>query len=60
MSDPEDHTLRLLQEMRADVREMREDINARLDGITHIMTLMAAHSHTLDERMTKLEEQRDG
>lgn len=56
----ENHTIRLLQEMRADVREMREDINARLDGITHIMTLMAAHSHTLDERMTKLEEQRDG
>lgn len=56
----ENHTIRLLQEMRADVREMREDINARLDGITHIMTLMAAHSHTLDERMTKLEEQRNG
>lgn len=56
----ENHTIRLLQEMREDMRGMRDDINARLDGITHIMTLMAAHSHTLDERIGKLEDQQEG
>ena len=53
---PENHTIRLLQEMRADLRKGFDDVNTRIDGLTHILTLMAAHSHTLDERIEKLEE----
>ncbi|MDO5643164.1 MAG: hypothetical protein Q4G26_12375 [Paracoccus sp. (in: a-proteobacteria)] len=57
MSDtPENHTIRLLQEMRADLRKGFDDVNTRIDGLTHILTLLAAHSHTLDERIEKLEE----
>ena len=53
---PENHTIRLLQEMRAEMRKGFEDVNTRIDGLTHILTLLAAHSHTLDERIEKLEE----
>lgn len=53
---PENHTIRLVQEMRTEMRKGFEDVNTRMDGLTHILTLMAAHSHTLDERIEKLEE----
>lgn len=67
--DPENHTIRLLQEMRAEMREMRaethelriemrqgfEDVNLRMDGLTHILTMLAGHIHQHDERIEKLE-----
>jgi hypothetical protein len=64
MSDKtENHTIKLLQEMRqeinaqfSDVAERFDDMNIRIDGLTHIMTLMAGHSHDLDERVERLEE----
>ena len=52
---PENHTIRLLQEMRAEMRKGFDDVSTRIDGLTHIITLLAAHSHTLDERIEKLE-----
>jgi hypothetical protein len=64
--EPENHTLRLLQEMRQEMREgfaeMGERLNgvdARLDGLTHIVTLLAGHSHGLEERLTRIEERQD-
>ena len=51
----ENHTIKLLQEMRAEIREQFLDLNLRMDGMSHIMTLMAGHSHDLDERVERLE-----
>ena len=33
-----------------------DGVDARIDGLTHIMTLMAAHSHDLDARVSTLED----
>ena len=58
----ENHTIKLLQEMRAEMKdrfnaidEKFSDLNLRLDGMSHIMTLMAGHSHDLDARVERLE-----
>jgi len=65
----ENHTIKLLQEMRAEMKdrfnaidekfdaidEKFSDLNLRLDGMSHIMTLMAGHSHGLDARVERLE-----
>ncbi|NOX72466.1 MAG: hypothetical protein GXP03_02175 [Alphaproteobacteria bacterium] len=64
MSDKtENHTIKLLQEMRQEINERFDavserfdDVDLRIDGLTHIMTLMAGHSHDLDERVERLEE----
>lgn len=71
--EPENHTIRLLQEMRAEMRaefaEVRgelaklhgethegfADLSLRIDGVTHILTLLAGASHDHDERIAKLE-----
>jgi hypothetical protein len=71
--EPENYTIRLLQEMRAEMRaefarvreEMRgefariqerfADVTLRLDGLTHIVTLLAGRSHDHEERIAKLE-----
>lgn len=58
--DTENHTVRLLQEMRREVREMHDDLGARINGLTHIITLLAGHSHNLEERVSKLEEGQSG
>jgi len=55
--ETENLTIRLLREMRNDMQEMREDLATRMDGITNIMTLLAGHSHDLEERVSKIEEQ---
>jgi len=62
--ETENLTIRLLREMRNDMQnmreemhEMRDDLATRMDGITHIMTLLAGHSHDLEERVSKIEEQ---
>ena len=61
MSDtPDNHTLRLLQEMRKEMKEMREDLTIRIDGITHIMTLLAGHYHTVEDRLSTLEDRQKG
>jgi hypothetical protein len=63
MSDvPESHTIRLLQEMRAELAAMRAElqegfahVNLRIDGLTHIITLLAGRSHDHEERIAQLE-----
>ncbi|SIS64475.1 hypothetical protein [Paracoccus saliphilus] len=59
----ENHTLRLLQEMRKEMNEMRQEmserfdgVDTRIDGVTHILTLLAANKHSHDDRITALEE----
>ncbi len=58
----ENHTLRLLQEMReemrqgfADVNARFDDVNLRIDGVTQIMTMLAGHIYQHDERLDTLE-----
>ena len=67
--EPENHAIRLLQEMRtqltglqgavADLRnEVRDGfakLNLPIDGVTHILTLLAGVSHDHEERITRLE-----
>lgn len=69
VEEPENHTVRLLQEMRAEmregradtqalrkeVREMREDLTNRIDGNTIILNMLAGLLHNHEERTTKLE-----
>ena len=43
--------------MRKEMQEMREDLTVRIDGITHIMTLMAGHYHNVEDRLSNLEAQ---
>lgn len=64
--EPENHTIRLLQEMRTEMRQGFEGVNARiddtntrLDGLTHILVLLAANQHQHEERIEKLEGKAD-
>jgi hypothetical protein len=57
--DPENHTIRLLQEMRAEMRKGFEDVNLRMDGLTHILVTLAGHIHQHEERMERLEARAD-
>ncbi|SEK31964.1 hypothetical protein SAMN05443999_101204 [Roseovarius azorensis] len=66
---PDNHTIKLLQEMRREMQEgfdaisgrfdgvdaRFDEVDARIDGVAHIMTLMAGHSHDLDTRVEMLE-----
>ena len=68
--DAENHTVRLLQEMRGEMREMRDEMragfaavderfdetDARLDGLTHLMVLLAANVAGHEDRIGALEE----
>lgn len=63
VDDVENHTIKLLQEMRAENRAFREEVNerfdevnTRIDGVTYIMTMLAANMGGHDERIEKLEE----
>ena len=67
--DPENHTVRLLQEMRAEMREMRtevagvraemregfEDLTTRLNGNTLALNMMMGLLHNHEQRLEKLE-----
>ncbi|SDL97775.1 hypothetical protein [Paracoccus chinensis] len=57
--EPENHTIRLLQEMRAEMRKGFEDVNLRMDGLTHILVTLAGHIHQQDERIERLEAKGD-
>jgi hypothetical protein len=57
MSDKaENNTIKLLQEMRQEISEQFDDVNIRIDGLAHILTLMAGHSDDLGGRVERLEE----
>jgi signal transduction protein with GAF and PtsI domain len=60
--DLENHTLRLLQEMRAEmheirseVKEMRDDLTIRLDGNTLILNMVAGLVNDHEQRIDVLE-----
>ena len=67
--DPENHTVRLLQEMRAEMREMRaevtgaraevregfEDLTTRLNGNTLVLNMAMGLLHDHEQRLEKLE-----
>ncbi|MEQ9672981.1 MAG: hypothetical protein RLO10_00825 [Roseovarius indicus] len=52
--DADNHTIKLLQEMRCEISDRFDDVDTRIDGVTHILTLMAGHSHDLDARIEAL------
>jgi len=59
MADKNDnHTIKLLQDMRKEMNERVNAVDERFDdmhlqfqGMTQIMTLMAAHPHNIDDRV---------
>ena len=62
----ENHTIRLLQDMRAEFNgrldglagefaDMRADLTGRLDGNTLLLNLVAGMLHNHEERITKVE-----
>lgn len=60
--EPENLTIRLLQELRAEMSEMRasmnerfDEVTLRLDGNTVLLTMLAGLVHRHEERLTKLE-----
>lgn len=60
--DSENLTLRVLRELRAEMRDARSDMNARfddlgtrVDGNTMILNLIAGMLHDQEERITTLE-----
>ena len=64
---PESHMIRLQQELRQEMQELRKEmregfnnLNVRMDGITHIMTLLAGHCHKVEKRLSALEERPKG
>ena len=71
--DTESHTIRLLQEMRAEMRGMRGDItglrsdmnerfdevDTRIDGLTHMIVLLSANMGGHDDRLDVLEDRVD-
>jgi hypothetical protein len=67
--EPENHTIRLLQELRDEMRveftmvrkqlekvdERFDDMGLRIDGLAHMLMLLAGRSHDHEERLEKLE-----
>ena len=60
--EPESLTIRLLQELRAEIREFRadtdqrfEDLRQRVDGNTLLLNLVAGVTHDQEHRITALE-----
>ena len=54
--EPENLTLRLLQEMREEIREMRADLTNRIDGNTLLLNMVAGIAHDHEQRLDKLEQ----
>ena len=66
--EPENLTIRLLQEIRTEMRDMRHDLTSRVDGLAArvddlssrvdgngVLNMLAGMWHSQDERITKLE-----
>ena len=60
--EPENLTLRMLQEMREEsraardeARETAKDVTNRINGITVLLTMLAGMVHDHEERLTKVE-----
>ncbi len=62
-NDPENLTLQLLREMRADMKAIRAEmqegfdhLGTRIDGLAHILTVLAGNTYQHEERIARLEE----
>ena len=60
--DPENHTIKLLQEMRRElnarfdkVDTRFDDVDLRIDGLTYIVTMLAGNMGGHSERLDNLE-----
>ena len=53
--DVENHTVKLLQEMRAEIREQFEEVNTKIAGLTHMTMLLASNMGGHDARLDDLE-----
>ncbi len=56
--DVENHTIRLLQEMRGEMRGLNEKmdgLNLKVDGNTVLLNLVAGVAHDHEQRLTGLE-----
>lgn len=63
IDDVANHTLKLLQEMRTEMREQFEEVNAKFDevntkigGLTHMTMLLAANMGGHENRIEELED----
>lgn len=54
--DIENNTLRLLPELRTEMREMRDDLTNRIDGNTLILNMVAGIVHDHEKRVEGLED----
>lgn len=61
-NEPENHTVRLLQELRTEMRgrfdgidESFADLTRRVDGNTLLLNVMAGVLHDHEQRLSKLE-----
>jgi hypothetical protein len=67
--EPENYTIRLLRELRDEMRvefamiakrfekvdERFDDMGLRIDGLAHMLMLLAGRSHDREQRIAKLE-----
>lgn len=53
--ETENHTIRLLQELRADMTQRFDDLTQRVDGNAILRNMIAGLLHQHDERLTALE-----
>jgi hypothetical protein len=58
VDEPENHTIRLLTEMREELRAGFANVNLRIDGLTHILTLLAGRSHDHEDRIERSHQSR--
>ena len=54
--EPENLTIRLLQELRAQMQEMRTDLTQRIDGNTLLLNVVAGITHDHEQRIERLEQ----
>ena len=57
--EPENLTHRMLREMRQEISERFDEVDTKINGVMHLMALMAGHSHDLEERVATLEDKRN-
>jgi hypothetical protein len=53
--EPENHTVRLLQELRGDIRDLKQDLTQRIDGNTILLNLLAGLLQDHEQRLVNLE-----
>ena len=54
--EPENLTIRLLQELRSELQELRADLTNRIDGNTLILNMLAGMLHEHEHRLRAIED----